>query len=133
VAELVDGSWLLGAELSGGEEVAVGGRRAYRLVARPVGRAPWPMMAIHPTKLFPVVAAMDAESGRLLRVSCYAGGKPVLWHELRDISPDESGDFGFEPPAGLRIVEEEAAEQPPNLAESAARAAADAVRRLLSR
>jgi len=133
VAELVDCSWLLGAELSGGERVTVGGRRAYRLVARPVGRTPWPMMAIHPTKLFPVVAAMDAESGRLLRITSYAGGKPVLCRELRDISPDESGDFGFEPPAGLRIVEEEPAQQPPNPAEFAAKAAADAMRRLSRR
>jgi hypothetical protein len=128
---LVDGSWLLSGELSGGEEVTIGGRRAYRLVVRRHGRMPWPVMDTLTMGFVPVVAAMDAESGRLLRVTSYAGGKPVLCRELRDISPDESGDFGFEPPAGLRIVDEEPAEQPPNPAESAAKAAADAMRRFL--
>lgn len=130
---LVDGSWLLRRQLSGGEEVIISGRRAYRLVAQRQGGMPWPVMDQGPMGFFPVVAAMDAESGRLLRVTCYAGGKPVICRELRDISPGDSGDFGFEPPAGLRIVEEEQAEQSPSPAESAARAAADAVRRFLSR
>jgi hypothetical protein len=57
-----------------------------------------------------------------------------LCRELRDIAPDESADFGFEPPAGLRVVEEEEpAKQPPNPAEFAAKAATDAVRRFLGR
>lgn len=132
VADLVDGSWLLGADLSGGEEVTVGGRRAYRLVGRSLGRLPWPMDPL-PTKSLPVVAAVDTESGRLPRLSSYAGGQPALCRELRDIVPDESGDFGFEPPAGLRVVEEEPAERPPNPAEFAAKAAADAMRRFLGR
>jgi hypothetical protein len=133
VAGLVDGSRLLGGELSGGEEVTIGGRRAYRLVVRRQGRMPWPMMDTFTMGFFPVVAAMDAESGRLLRVTSYAGGKPVMCRELRDISLDEPGDFGFEPPAGLRIVEEKPPEQPPNPAEFATKAAADAMRRFLGR
>jgi len=73
------------------------------------------------------VAAVDAESGRLLRVTRYAGGKPVLCSELRDIGPDTSDDYGFEPPAGLRVDEEEPAEQPPNPADFAGKAAMEAV------
>jgi hypothetical protein len=133
VAGLVDGSWLLGGELSGGEEITVGGRRAYRLLGRSLDRLPWSMMDLLPMKSLPVVAAVDTESGRLLRLSSYAGGQPVLCRELRDISPDESGDFGFEPPAGLRVVEEETTEQQPaehrlNPTGLVAKAATDAVR-----
>jgi hypothetical protein len=132
VAGLVDGSWLLRRELSGGEEVIIGGRRAYRLVGRRQGGMPWAVMDTLTMGFFPVVAAVDAESGRLLRLTSYAGGKPVLCRELRDITPDESGEFGFEPPAGLRIVEEEEpAQRPPNPAEFAAKAAGDAMRRFL--
>jgi len=29
-----------------------------------------------------------------------------MCRELRDVEPDGSGDFGFEPPAGLRVVQE---------------------------
>jgi len=57
-----------------------------------------------------------------------AGGKPVFCREPRDIAPDTSADFGFEPPAGLRVVEEEPPERPPNPAGFAAKAAADAMR-----
>jgi hypothetical protein len=105
VRDLADGSRLLGAALSGGEEIAVGGRRAYRIAGRP-RRTPWRWLNVLDIRSYPAVAVVDAESGRLLRLTRYAGGKPVACHELRDIAPDESGDFGFEPPAGLRVVQE---------------------------
>jgi len=128
IACLVDGSWLLGAELSGGEEVTVGGRRAYRVAGRSRLPAPFGLLSVIAMDFLPAVAAVDAESGRLLRVTRYAGGKPVLCSELRDIAPDTSDDYGFEPPAGLRVVEEEPAEeQPPNPADFAGKAAMEAV------
>jgi hypothetical protein len=106
VRDLADGSWLLGAALSGGTQIAVGGRRAYRFASRSQRRGPWPALNALDVRSYPAVAAVDAESGRLLRLTRYAGGKPVTCHELRDIEPDESGDFRFEPPAGLRVVQE---------------------------
>lgn len=133
VADLADASWLLSCRLSGGEEVTVGGRRAYRVVAESRYRLPSLMGALT-MSFFPAVAAVDAESGRLLRLARYKGGKPVLCHELRDVAPDESDDFGFEPPAGLRVEEEPPAEQEQAVISPAgfvAKAAADAARGFL--
>jgi hypothetical protein len=128
---LADGSWLLGGELSGGEEITVGGRRAYRVGGQSRRRTPFGALdSLLSVDSFPAVAVVDAESGRLLRVTRYAGGKPVFCRELRDIAPDTSADFGFEPPAGLRVVEEEPPERPPNPAGFTAKAAADAMRDL---
>jgi hypothetical protein len=56
---------------------------------------------------------VDAETGRLLRLTLYKGGKPVLRSELRDIAPDESDDFGFSPPPGLPVDEEQPDDEPP--------------------
>jgi hypothetical protein len=139
IATLIDGSWLLGCDLSalsGGEEVVVaGGRRGYRVVAEEWHRPPAlpGMFAMFFAGLFlPAVAVVDAESGRLLRVTMYKGGKPVVRHELRDFAAEDSGsgsgsgDFGFTPPAGLRIVEESPDDEshaPPNPLESVAKAA----------
>jgi hypothetical protein len=83
---------------------------------------------------FPAVALADAETGRLLRLTSYGDGKPVAWHELRDVTFGGGGDFGFEPPAGLRVVNEDSPQEVPpeveiNPAVIAAKAAADAVRR----
>lgn len=133
VRVLVDGSWLLGAALCGGAEITVGGRRAYRIVGRSLHRNPWPLLSVLDFQSLPAVAAVDAESGRLLRLTRYAGGKPVMCRELRDIEPDGPGDFGFEPPAGLRVVKgpgEQPPEQPVNPAGFMAKAAADAARGL---
>ena len=105
LAELLDGSWLLECDLSGGEEIAVGDRRGYRIAVERRTQLASPL-AVFDRLFFPAVAVLDAESGRLLRLTRYKGGKPVFRCELRDITPDESGDFGFEPPAGLRVVEE---------------------------
>jgi hypothetical protein len=106
LAELLDGSWLLECTLSGGEEVAVGGRRGYRVAVEGQTQLRSPL-AVLDRWFYPAVAVVDAQSGRLLRLTRYKGGKPVFRSELRDIASDESGDFGFEPPAGLRVVEEE--------------------------
>ena len=105
LAELLDGSWLLECTLSGGEEVAVGGRRGYRVAVEGQTQLRSPLAVLD--KLFyPAIAVVDARSGRLLRLTRYKGGKPVFRSELRDIRPDSSGDFSFEPPAGVRVVEE---------------------------
>jgi hypothetical protein len=105
LTELLDGSWLLECDLSGGEEIAVGGRRGYRIAVERRDQLASPL-AVFDRLFFPAVAVLDAKSERLLRLTRYKGGKPVFRCELRDITPDESDDFGFEPPAGLRVVEE---------------------------
>ena len=66
------------------------------------------------------MAVIDAESGRLLRLTVYKGGKPVVRTELRDVAAGEfdSGDFEFTPPAGLR-VDEAAGREPPRFADAA--------------
>jgi hypothetical protein len=121
LADLLDASWLLAYELSGGEEVVLdGGRRAYRVVARhtvslpmrvPGESSPFAFLGLAAanevwTRLFfPVVALVDADSGRLLRLTRFQGGQPVVRQELRDVR-DAEGDFGFTPPEGLPVVEE---------------------------
>lgn len=133
VTDLADASWLLACELSGGAEVTVGGRRAYRIVARGRYRLP-PLLDVLSMAFFPAVAAVDAESGRLLRLTRYKGGKPVVCGELRDLAPDESEDFGFEPPAGLRVEEQPPEPEPGqefNPAADAVKAVADAARGFL--
>jgi hypothetical protein len=106
LTQLLDGAWLLECDLSGGEEISVGSRRGYRVAVERRDQLPSPL-AMFDRLFFPAVAVLDAKSGRLLRLTRYKGGKPVFRCELRDITPDESDDFGFEPPAGLRIVEEQ--------------------------
>ena len=59
------------------------------------------------------MAVVDAETGGLLRLTLYKGGKPVLRSELRDVAPGESDDFGFSPPPGLPVDEEPPADEPP--------------------
>ena len=103
VADLVDGSWLLEFGLSGGEEVAVDGRRGYRVVARSLG-ARTPLFDWWERLFFPAVAVVDAETGRLLRLTRFKGGRPVLRQELRDVGalpPD--ADFTFTPPPGVPV------------------------------
>jgi hypothetical protein len=123
ITDFVNGSWLLGCDLSGGSEVMAGGRRGYRVAVS------GPLIPVLPEAFsrFPIraVAVVDAESGRLLRLTHYMGGKPVVRAELRDIVADESDDFGFSPPAGLRVVEKpaDAEPTPPNPVESMTRAA----------
>src|SRR5215469_195397 len=107
LTELLDGSWLLECDLYGGEEIAVGGRRGYRIAVERRTQLASPL-ALFDRLFFPAVAVLDAESGRLIRLTRYKSGKPVFRCELRDVTPDESDDFSFEPPPGLRVVEEPA-------------------------
>ena len=105
--ELVDGSWLLGCRLSGGDVVEVDGRTGYRVIATvgagPVTGAPPSWL---PGWWLPAVAVVDASSGRLLRLTRYSGGKAATRVELRSLSDGGSDDFGFTPPEGLPVVEE---------------------------
>ena len=107
LAQLVDGSWLLGCRLSGGEAVEVDGRTAYRVIATtgagPVTRAPLSWL---PGWWLPAVAVVDASSGRLLRLTRYRDGKAATRLELRSLIDGGSDDFRFTPPDGLPVVEE---------------------------
>jgi hypothetical protein len=117
IADFADASWLLGCELWGGLPVTVNGRPAYRLSVR--GRQAQSELL---TLGLPAVAAVDAQTGRLLWLTCYGRGQPALRWELRDVAetapcsasgtgtasgagpaPGDS-DFEFTVPAGLRIV-----------------------------
>ena len=105
LSDLVDASWLLGAdlELSGGTEVWLGTRRAYRITARyrdgaQPGTGWWEQL------FFPAVAVVDAETGLVLRLTRFKGGRPALRQELRDVTaPGADAGFGFAPPAGLPV------------------------------
>jgi hypothetical protein len=105
VAALVDASWLLDSDLdlSGGTEVWAGGRRAYRIVARYRADAE-SEMGWWERLFFPAVAVLDAETGRLLRLTRFKGGRPAIRLELRDVAALDAGaDFEFRPPAGLPV------------------------------
>jgi len=106
LVDLLDGSWLLACDLSGVEEITVGGRSAYRFAV--AGRQPLPPPFDLPAMLtLPAVAVVDAETGLVLRVTTYKGGKPVARHELRDVATAAGGgDLGFDVPAGIWVVEE---------------------------
>jgi hypothetical protein len=124
---LADGSWLLRCHLSGGNQIMVGERPAYRIA---VSRAASPPMML----FFPAIAVLDAESGRLLRLTCYSAGKPAARYELRDITSGGSVDARFEVPPGRPVIDESSGrDRPPpppvNLITSAAKAAADAIKR----
>jgi hypothetical protein len=126
LTDLADGSWLLRCHLSGGNQIMARGRRAYRIaVSRPASP---PMMSV-----FPAIAVLDAESGRLLRLTCYSAGQPAARYELRDVTSGGSIEARFEVPPGLPIVDEPSGRgRPPppvNLITSVAKAAADAIKR----
>jgi hypothetical protein len=108
LAQLVDGSWLLGCRLSGGEVVEVDGRTGYRVIAT-TGTGPvtggW--FSWVPGWWLPAVAVVDASSGRLLRLTRYRDGEAATRAELRSVSDGGSDDFGFTPPDGLPVVEEQ--------------------------
>jgi hypothetical protein len=102
IGDLGDASWLLESRLAGGELISVGDRPAYRVtVAR--GNAAW-----SPSLLWcsAAVAAVDAERGILLRLTTYAGARPVRRLELRDVTAD-AGELRADLPPGLPIVEED--------------------------
>jgi hypothetical protein len=132
LADLLDASWLLGCELSGGEEITADGRAAYRVSVR--GRATLgqhrPSELLEPA--MPAVAVVDAETGRLLRLTCFAGeagDQPACRYELRDAADaaDDDGDgFTFEVPDGLRVARVGADDDRPT---TQLRVAKDSVRR----
>jgi hypothetical protein len=103
LADFADASWLLECELWGGLPVTVNGRAAYRLSVRG-GHGQSELLTLG----LPAVAAVDAETGRLLWLTCYGRGKPALRWELRDVTEAGPGsgddDFEFTVPTGLRIV-----------------------------
>lgn len=109
LADLVDAAWLLDRDLalSSGAEVWVDGRRAYRVVARyrdvaRLGMGWWQRL------FFPAVAVVDAETGLLLRLTRFKGGRPAMRQELRDVRSLEQGTgFWFTPPDGLPVFDPE--------------------------
>jgi hypothetical protein len=121
LADLADASWLLGCELSGGGLVTVDGRAAYRLTVR--GRWSDSRLLMFSNR---AIAVLDAETGRLLRLTIYGGGRPAQRYQLRDVIPaDQPADYGV--PPGARVVEMGSpADRPPPSA--AAQAADDAMR-----
>jgi AcrR family transcriptional regulator len=112
LADLADTSWMLGCELSGDEPVTSGSRAAYRLSVRG-GPAQSPLLLPG----CPAVAVVDAETGRLIRLTCYADGKPARRYELRDVIPAPEGasdDTGYAVPQGLPVVDVTSDPLPPD-------------------
>jgi hypothetical protein len=105
-AELADGSWLLRCRLAGGDEVTVDGRPGYQVIAtaRP-GAVPLGTLDWLAGEWLPAVAVVDAATGRLLRLTRYLAGRPARRLEFRSVSDGGPDDFGFTPPAGLRVVD----------------------------
>lgn len=106
VFALIDPSRLLARLLSDGGEVTVGGRTGYRLRAThegiPAVRAASFMFALS-------VAVLDADLGILLSLARYAGGRPFIRQELRDVTladAEDPPDFDADVPPGVRIVED---------------------------
>jgi hypothetical protein len=131
VASLVDASWLLECRLSGGAEVTVADRRGYRIsIADGVSPFKWVIV-------FPAEAGVDAELGVLLRLTCYAEGRPVTRCELRDVGTEPTGPdaYRIEAPPGVRTVEAsdnplaDAVAEAPGPVGVAARAAVDVAKR----
>ena len=107
LSQLVDGSWLLGCRLSGGEAVEVDGRTGYRVIATSgAGPVTGGALSWLPGSWLPAVAVVDASSGRLLRLTRYCGGRTATWQELRSVSDGGPDDLGFTPPDGLPVVDE---------------------------
>jgi hypothetical protein len=106
IADLLDPSWLLQCRLSGGAEVIVRGRRGFRITAAPSPDGPRPpaIMGFSAAE-----AAADAELGILLHLTSYAGGRPAIRFEVRDITrpgPQDPADFRIDAAPGVPIVED---------------------------
>ena len=102
LADLTDTSWLLGCELSGGELIDFDSRTAFRLSVRggpAQSHLLWPGL--------PAVAVVDAETGHLIRLTCYADDRPACRYELRDVTPAPEGasdDTRYAVPPGLPVI-----------------------------
>jgi hypothetical protein len=134
IMSLAESSWLLRLRLSGGGELTYRGRPARQLCLTSSGgehRIPGLLMS------FPADAIVDAETGCLLRLLCYADDTLAVWSELDDIStePIDPDEFQVHVPPGTRIVEAtgnlltDAVAAIPGAKGTAARAAAEAVNR----
>jgi hypothetical protein len=125
IANLLDASWLLEHELTGGAEILTGGRRGYRLKVAS-GEGPWGGL------FFPDEVVVDEEFGILLGCISFSGSRPVMRSELRDVvvGPSSLDDFRPDIPEGMRVVEEPDDEppRPVNLASVIAREAAKEAR-----
>ena len=134
IVSLAESSWLLRLRLSGGAELTYRGRLARQLRMTSSGgehHIPGLLMS------FPADAIVDAETGCLLRLLCYADDTLAVWSELDDIStePIDPDEFQVHVPPGTRIVEQtgnlitDAVASIPGVKGTAARAAAEAVNR----
>jgi outer membrane lipoprotein-sorting protein len=134
IVSLAESSWLLRLRLSGGAELTYRGRPARQLrVTSPGGEHQVPGLLMS----FPADAIVDAETGCLLRLLCYADDTLAIWSELDDIStePIDPDEFRVHVPPGTRTVEQtgnlitDAVAAIPGVKGTAARAAAEAVNR----
>ena len=101
IADLLDSSWLLARQLSGGSQTVVRGRRGYHLHVGAEDQR-WG------GRLSPDEVVVDAEYGIVLRWISFAGSTPVARCELRDVTSyrREPGDFQPDIRPGTRVVEE---------------------------
>jgi outer membrane lipoprotein-sorting protein len=138
IVSLADSCWLLRGRLSGGAELTYRGRPARQFRVTSVhGLLGGEGLALGPLMLFPADAIVDAETGCLLRLLCYAGDTLAIWSELDDIStePADPDEFRVHVPPGTRTVEEtgnliaDSLAAIPGVKGTAARAAAEAVNR----
>ena len=134
MAALAESSWLLRLRLSGGAELTYRGRPARQIrVTSSGGGAAAPGLLM----TYPADAIVDAETGCLLRLLCYAEGNLAIWSELDGIStePIDPDEFRVDVPPGTRVVEQtgnlitDAVAGIPGVKGTAARAAAEAVNR----
>jgi outer membrane lipoprotein-sorting protein len=133
IVSLAESSWLLRLRLSGGAELTYRGRPARQLRVTSSGGEHVPGLLMS----FPADAIVDAETGCLLRLLCYADDTLAVWSELDDISTEPIDPDGFQVnvPPGTRIVEAtgnlitDAVAAIPGVKGTAARAAAEAVNR----
>jgi outer membrane lipoprotein-sorting protein len=134
IVSLAESSWLLRLRLSDGAELTYQGRPARQFrVTSSGGERHIPGLLMS----FPADAIVDAETGCLLRLLCYADDTLAVWWELDDIStePIDPDEFQVHVPPGTRIVEAtgnlitDAVAAIPGVKGTAARAAAEAVNR----
>ena len=99
IGNLADPSWLLRCALAGGAAVTAGNRPAYRITVTRREGCSAPAMISRPA-----VAVIDAELGIILRLTSYAGGRPLKRYELRDVTTTVA-DFHPRIPPGLPVSE----------------------------
>lgn len=113
VARMIDSAWLLGCRLSGGEPVAVGGRRGYQVTARPADGWARSFSGHYVSGQefpAPAVAVVDADSGVLLSLTAFSGEQPALHAELRELTFEpqpRDEDFRITPPPGVIVTEQD--------------------------